>query len=114
MGNIGYYILEMIFGFMMNYGKGKDKKKKWGEIVEFIIWFFFTFLTVIVSQRKHRNSFIWLILGFFFGIFALITVIALPSLPPKQRAQVPSRPKRIIKVLDADGNVVEGTEIIED
>ena len=51
---------------------------------EIVLWILSGIVAAIVAAQKNRNAFGWLILGFFFGLFALIAVACLPKLPPKQ------------------------------
>jgi hypothetical protein len=48
-----------------------------------LFWIIFAVLTAIVANNKNRNTVGWFILGFLFGIFALIVVALLPSLEAK-------------------------------
>ena len=42
-------------------------------------WTFIAIITAIIANNKNRNIIVWLILGFLFGIFSLITVAVLPK-----------------------------------
>lgn len=44
------------------------------------VWIFFGFVTSIVAWSRGRSFIDWLFYGTFFGVFALIRVVALPSL----------------------------------
>ena len=42
-------------------------------------WFAFAVLCAVIAGSKGRSSFLWLILGSVFGVFALVAVIAMPA-----------------------------------
>lgn len=46
-----------------------------------------TVATAMIAGHKGRNAFGWAVLGFFFSIFALIVVCAIPALPAKEDAK---------------------------
>lgn len=46
------------------------------------IWVIFAVMAAVVAGAKDRSVFGWLLLGFVFGVFALLLVAALPSLRP--------------------------------
>jgi hypothetical protein len=41
----------------------------------FGLWMFFVVLTVYAAERRNRRGWLWGIAAFFFGLFALITVL---------------------------------------
>lgn len=43
------------------------------------LWIGFAALTAIVANGKGRSGILWLILGVFFGIFALVAVALIPG-----------------------------------
>lgn len=45
-----------------------------------LFWFAFAVMTAIVASSKGRSSLGWLILGVFFGLFALILVAVMPAI----------------------------------
>jgi len=49
-----------------------------------LIWALMGFLTALVADQKKRNVPLWAAMGFLFGIFALLVVLALPSAEDKQ------------------------------
>ncbi len=50
-----------------------------GSIISFVIWILVMAWIYAIARRKGRHAFGWLILGFFFSLFALIVVALLPS-----------------------------------
>ena len=51
------------------------------EIFFLLITFFWVWVCYSVAESKRRNKELWAVLGFFFGIFAAITISLLPTLP---------------------------------
>ncbi|MGD9697497.1 hypothetical protein [Acinetobacter sp.] len=49
----------------------------------FIVWLFCAVGAGTLANQKNRNGFAWLLLGFMFGIFAVIAILLLPELPRK-------------------------------
>jgi hypothetical protein len=56
-------------------------------------WLVCGILTAMVASAKNRSEVGWLVLGFCAGIFALIAIAGMPSLPKAEAAPPPS-PKR--------------------
>ena len=48
-----------------------------------IAWFICAGLCAFIANEKGRGVFSWMLLGFFFGIFAVIGICAVPSLGKK-------------------------------
>jgi len=44
-----------------------------------IIWALFAGFTSYIASQKNRSALAWLFWGLFFGIFAMVAVIAVPS-----------------------------------
>jgi hypothetical protein len=63
----------------------------------FYAWFAFVILTAIAAGARGRSVLGWLLLGFVFGIFALILVLILPN--RKQDALAPT-PKTHLRCPD--------------
>ena len=42
---------------------------------------FFAILGAILADNKNRNAYIWVLLSFFFGLFAVLILLALKELP---------------------------------
>jgi hypothetical protein len=56
-------------------------------VVFAIFWMcVWTYLTTRVAERRGRSVKTWIWLGAFFGPFALVTVLLLPSLQPQDIA----------------------------
>jgi hypothetical protein len=53
------------------------------EVLGLIFWLFCFIGAGYVASQKNRSVGVWLLLGFFFGIFALILVALLPALPKR-------------------------------
>jgi hypothetical protein len=53
------------------------------EVLGLIFWLFCFIGTGYVASQKNRSVGGWLLLGFFFGLFALILVALLPPLPKR-------------------------------
>ena len=51
------------------------------EISFLLISFFWVWVCYKVAESKRRNKELWAILGFFFGIFAVIVISIMPNLP---------------------------------
>ena len=49
-------------------------------IVIVVTWIASAVLCMIIAESKRRNDARWFFLGLFFGVFALILILALPSL----------------------------------
>jgi hypothetical protein len=47
-----------------------------------IVWLLFGFLTAFVASWKHRNVGLWAVLGFAFGVFALVVVAIMRTKKP--------------------------------
>lgn len=43
------------------------------------LWIGFGVTSAVIAAAYGRNFFLWLVLGLLFGVFALVTVIALPK-----------------------------------
>lgn len=49
------------------------------SLLLFIFWMLFAITCSSLAERKNRNQFLWGILGFIFGIFALLVIALLPE-----------------------------------
>ena len=52
-------------------------------IIWLVTWLISAGFTSYIAREKNRNSIYWFWLGFLFGIFALIAIAAVPSLPDR-------------------------------
>ncbi len=50
------------------------------DVLILLLCAIFAVVTAVIALNKNRNTFLWWILGFCFGIFALIAIICLPTL----------------------------------
>lgn len=68
------------------------------EVFSFIIWGFFWILWSItgyrIAKRKGRNAVVWALMGFLFGILALILLALLPSKAVKRSGELVFSEKR--------------------
>ena len=47
-------------------------------LIWLILWAAMGFVCMQIAQKKGRNPTLWLIVGFFFGIFAVLVVALMP------------------------------------
>jgi uncharacterized BrkB/YihY/UPF0761 family membrane protein len=50
-----------------------------GGLIGLVVWIVIMIWIYNIAKRKGRHALGWLILGFFFSIFALIVLLVLPS-----------------------------------
>lgn len=50
--------------------------------MKLIIWITFVAICYFVAESKNRNKLMWSIAGALFGIFAVIVLLFLKTLPP--------------------------------
>jgi len=50
-----------------------------GGVIGFVVWLIIMVWIYNLARRKGRHPLGWLVLGFFFSIFALIVLALLPS-----------------------------------
>lgn len=50
-----------------------------GTLIMIIVWFLFAYGTMRIAQNKGYDKTLWFVLGFLFGIIALIIIAFIPS-----------------------------------
>ena len=50
-----------------------------GQLIGILLWLMFPVVCGIVAYGKERNTTLWVVLGFFFGVFALVVIALLPD-----------------------------------
>jgi len=50
-----------------------------GSVIGFILWVVIMVWIYNIARRKGRHAVLWVVLGFFFSLIALIVLLLLPS-----------------------------------